>query len=88
MQNSCIQKITDEQRPFPCRIHQNAFRYCRSFATAVALRRMATPAYLLAPEVSALLFYMPDQRHQMLFATMWNTGIRIGEARTLTPEII
>lgn len=61
------------------------------FATAVALRRMATstgatPAYLLAPEVSALLFYMPDQRHHMLFATMWNTGIRIGEARTLTPE--
>lgn len=61
------------------------------FATAVALRRMApstgaTPAYLLAPEVSALLFYMPDQRHQMLFATMWNTGIRIGEARMLTPE--
>jgi site-specific recombinase XerD len=30
--------------------------------------------------------YMPDQRHHMLFATMWNTGIRIGEARTLTPE--
>lgn len=22
----------------------------------------------------------------MLFATMWNTGIRIGEAWTLTPE--
>ena len=61
------------------------------FATAVALRRMATstgatPAYLLAPEVSALLWYMPDQRHHMLFATMWNTGIRIGEARTLPPE--
>ncbi|NVG33483.1 hypothetical protein DNO10_26475, partial [Escherichia coli] len=38
------------------------------FATALSLRRMATstgatPAYLLAPEVSALLFYMPDQRH-------------------------
>ncbi len=36
------------------------------FATAVALRRMATstgatPAYLLAPEVSALLWYMPEQ---------------------------
>lgn len=46
----------------------------------------ATPAYLLAPEVSALLYYMPDQRHHMLFATMWNTGIRIGEARSLTPE--
>ncbi len=41
------------------------------FATALSLRRMATstgatPAYLLAPEVSALLFYMPDQRHHML----------------------
>lgn len=46
----------------------------------------ATPAYLLAPEVSALLFYMPDQRHHMLFATLWNTGMRIGEARMLTPE--
>lgn len=49
------------------------------FTTAVALRRMATstganPAYLLAPEVRALLYYMPDQRHHMLFATMWNTG--------------
>ncbi|GEE15412.1 recombinase [Escherichia coli O145:H28] len=56
-----------------------------------SLRRMATstgatPAYLLAPEVSALLFYMPDQRHHMLFATLWNTGMRIGEARMLTPE--
>lgn len=81
---------------FPCRIHQIASPCCRSapgvdFATAVALRRMATstgatPAYLLAPEVSALLWYMPDQRHHMLFATMWNTGSRIGEARTLTPE--
>lgn len=61
------------------------------FATAVALRRMATltgatPAYLLAPEVSALLFYMPDLRHYMLFSTFWNTGVRIGESRTLTPE--
>ncbi|EFI3923725.1 tyrosine-type recombinase/integrase [Escherichia coli] len=61
------------------------------FATALSLRRMATstgatPAYLLAPEVSALLFYMLDQRHHMLFATLWNTGMRIGEARMLTPE--
>lgn len=31
-------------------------------------------------------FYMPDQRHHMLFATLWNTGMRIGEARMLTPE--
>jgi len=29
---------------------------------------------------------MPDQLHHMLFATMWNTGIRIGEARTLIPK--
>ncbi len=55
------------------------------FATALSLRRMATstgatPAYLLASEVSALLFYMPDQRHHMLFAPLWNTGMRIGEA--------
>ncbi len=62
------------------------------FATALSLRRMATstgatPAYLLAPEVSALLFYMPDQRHHMLFATLWNTGMRIGEARMLTMEV-
>ncbi len=81
---------------FPCRIHQNAFLLLPiapgvDFATALSLRRMATstgatPAYLLAPEVSALLFYMPDQRHHMLFATLWNTGMRIGEARMLTPE--
>jgi len=53
-----------------------------NFATAVALRRMATstgatPAYLLAPERSVLLYFMSDQRHHMLFATMWNIGIRI-----------
>ena len=81
---------------FPCRIHQNASPLLPiapgvDFATALSLRRMATstgatPAYLLAPEVSALLFYMPDQRHHMLFATLWNTGMRIGEARMLTPE--
>ncbi|MDT5396592.1 Tyrosine recombinase XerD [Escherichia coli] len=29
---------------------------------------------------------MPDQRHHMLFATLWNTGMRIGEVRMLTPE--
>lgn len=43
-------------------------------------------AYLLASEVKALLFYMPDLRHDMLFSTFWNTGVRIGESRTLTPE--
>ncbi|MCW1877225.1 site-specific integrase [Erwinia sp. INIA-01] len=61
------------------------------FPTALALRRMATangvtPFYLLAPEVSALLHYMPDRKHHFLFSTLWNTGARIGEACTLTPE--
>ncbi len=61
------------------------------FATALSLKRMATstgatPTYLLAPEVSALLFYMPDQHHHMLFVTLWNTGMCIGEARMLILE--
>ena len=60
------------------------------FATALSLGRMATSTGphrpTAGPEVSALLFYMPDQRHHMLFATLWNTGMRIGEARMLTPE--
>lgn len=41
-------------------------------------------AYLLASEVKALLFYMPDLRHYMMFSTFRNTGVRIGESRTLT----
>lgn len=45
-----------------------------------------TPAYLLAPEVNALLFYMTEQHHHMLFSTYWNTGVRSGESQTLTPE--
>lgn len=62
-----------------------------NFATAVALRRMdtftgATLAYIFSSEVKAMLFYMPDLRHYMLFSTFWNTGVRIGESRTLTPE--
>jgi len=61
------------------------------FATAVALRRMATsngktPFYLLSPEVSALLHYIPDRRHHFLFSTLWNTGARIGEACSMQPE--
>lgn len=61
------------------------------FATALALRRMATangktPFYLLAPEISALLHYMPDQRHHFLFSTLWNTGARIGDACSMQPE--
>lgn len=42
------------------------------------------PKYLLAPEVSALLHFMPDLRRKMLFTTLWNTGARISEALALT----
>lgn len=61
------------------------------YETALALRRMALlqdhlPKYLLAPEVAVLLHYLPDERQRMLFATLWNTGARITEALTLTPE--
>jgi hypothetical protein len=31
---------------------------------------------LLAPEVSALLHYVPDLHRKMLLATLWNTGAR------------
>ena len=75
----------------PERVTALSFAPGADFATAVAMRRMATangvtPFYLLAPEVSALLYYMPDRRHHFLFSTLWNTGARIGEACTLTPE--
>jgi integrase len=42
------------------------------------------PKYLLAPEVTALLHFMPDLRRKMLFTTLWNTGARISEALVLT----
>jgi len=59
------------------------------YPAALALRQMATlvddlPKYLLAPEVSALLHYMPDLKRKTLFATLWNTGARINEALALT----
>lgn len=61
------------------------------YETAIALRRMALlqpylPKYLLAPEVAVLLHYLPDELQRMLYATLWNTGARITEALTLTPE--
>lgn len=52
----------------------------------MAILTDATLTYPLAPEVRALLFYMPDLCHYMLFSTFLNTGVRIGESRTLTPE--
>ncbi|EPT2392351.1 MULTISPECIES: site-specific integrase [Enterobacteriaceae] len=59
------------------------------YPAALALRQMALvqdelPKYLLAPEVSALLHYVPDLHRRMLLATLWNTGARINEALALT----
>lgn len=59
------------------------------YSAALALRQMALihdeyPKYLLAPEVSALLHYVPDLHRKMLFTTLWNTGARINEALALT----
>ncbi|HAB1167010.1 TPA_asm: phage integrase family protein, partial [Salmonella enterica subsp. enterica serovar Enteritidis] len=58
------------------------------YADALALREMASqadlPKYLLAPEVSVFLRYVPDLRQQVLFDTLWNTGARINEALALT----
>jgi site-specific recombinase XerD len=62
------------------------------YPAALALRQMALvqdelPKYLLAPEVSALLHYVPDLHRKMLLATLWNTGARINEALALTRGI-
>ncbi len=59
------------------------------YPAALALRQMAIvqddlPKYLLAPEVIALLHYVPDLHRKMLLATLWNTGARINEALALT----
>ena len=48
---------------------------------------MSIHKYLLAPEVSALLHYVPDLHRKMLFTTLWNTGARINEALALTRGI-
>ncbi len=62
------------------------------YPAALALRQMALvqdelPKYLLAPEVSALLHYVPDLHRKMLLVTLWNTGARINEALALTRGI-
>lgn len=62
------------------------------YPAALALRQISMvhdelPKYLLAPEVSALLHYVPDLRRKMLLATLWNTGARINEALALTRGI-
>lgn len=59
------------------------------YPVALALRQMALvqdelPKYLLAPEISALLHFIPDLYRKTLVATLWNTGARINEALALT----
>ncbi|VDA18448.1 hypothetical protein BANRA_05391 [Klebsiella pneumoniae] len=71
----------------PAAAGANAGGHC--ILPALALRQMALvqdelPKYLLAPEVSALLHYVPDLHRKMLLATLWNTGARINEALALT----
>jgi len=61
------------------------------YPAALALRQMALvhdelPKYLLAPEISALLHYVPDLHRKLLLATLWNSGARINEALALTRE--
>lgn len=41
------------------------------------------PKYLLAPEVCALLHYIPDLCRKTLIANLWNSGARINEALAL-----
>lgn len=55
---------------------------------ALSLRQMAMtyadlPRYLLLPEVSALLHYIPDWSQHALVSTLWNTGGRINEVLAL-----
>ncbi|WP_419793272.1 tyrosine-type recombinase/integrase (plasmid) [Serratia fonticola] len=58
------------------------------YQRALALRKMALvydelPRYLLVPEVSALLHYLPDWSQHALINLLWNTGARINEALSL-----
>lgn len=60
----------------------------RDYQHALALRKMALiydelPRYLLAPEVAALLHYLPDWPQHALVNLLWNTGARINEALSL-----
>lgn len=62
------------------------------YPAALALRQMVLvqdklPKYLLAPEVSSLLHYVPDLHRKMLLDILWNTGIRPREAQTLIPGL-
>lgn len=54
------------------------------YGRALSLREMARhytelPKYLLAPEISALLHYLPDWSQHAFINTLWNTGARLNE---------
>jgi integrase len=58
------------------------------YARALSLREMARhytemPKYLLAPEVTALLHFLPDWSQHAFINTLWNTGARLNEALAL-----
>lgn len=58
------------------------------YGRALSLREMARhytemPKYLLAPEVTALLHYLPDWNQHAFINTLWNTGARLNEALAL-----
>lgn len=70
-------------------VHMGTLPVPIDYQAALTLRQMALvqeelPKYLLAPEVSALLHYVPDLHRRMLLSTLWNTGARINEALALT----
>ncbi len=59
------------------------FRYPAALALRlIALVQEELPKYLLAPEVSTLLHYVPNLHRKMLLSTLWNTGARINESLT------
>lgn len=58
------------------------------YGRALSLREMARhytemPKYLLAPEIAALLHYLPDWNQHAFINTLWNTGARLNEALAL-----
>lgn len=54
------------------------------YGRALSLREMARhytelPKYMLAPEVAALLHYVPDWSQHAFVNTLWNSGARLNE---------
>lgn len=58
------------------------------YGRALSLREMVRyyryyaemPKYLLAPEIAALLYYLPDWNQHAFINTLWNTWSRLNEA--------